>query len=86
VTGKHISNCGRNVIFPSKPGFIINADLAKWMTYLKDKMIDEETAANTFESSIVKYGYMGKYCKLMINVFITNGNDTLYHYESPDKK
>jgi hypothetical protein len=67
VTGRHISNCGSQVIFPSNPGFVINSDHAKWMTYLKDKMIDEEKEANTFESSIVKYGYQGKYCKLMLN-------------------
>jgi hypothetical protein len=60
VTGRHISNCGRNVIFPANPGFIINKEQARWMNYLKTKLIEVERPENAFESTIVKYGYMGK--------------------------
>ena len=60
VTGRHISNCGRNVIFPGDPGFIINKDQTRWTNFLKSKLIEVEEADNAFESTIVKYGYMGK--------------------------
>ena len=61
VTGKMVSNCGRNVLFPKS--FDPKMSAADYVKWIKDGVVRE---AELYEWSIVAYGYKARHSEYRI--------------------